>query len=541
MFTYLKQFMPRWLNSNAENSSRNGNSQNNLLIDVRQVVKIYETPAGPFTAIKGVDLQVKAGEFAAVIGKSGSGKSTFINMLTGIDRPTLGEIYVAGTAVHKLNETQIARWRGRNVGVIFQFFQLLPTLSLIENVMLPMEFCGLYSIRERQERGMHLLDSVGIAEQAYKLPAMVSGGQQQRAAIARALANDPKILVADEPTGSLDSKTADTIFELFENFVAQGKTILMVTHDQDLASRVTRVVLLADGQIVDQIVSQALPSLDQKLLVDVSSNLHPITFTPNSSIFREGDRADHFYIIIKGQVEIVKQHPSGREIQLGTLSSGQYFGEIGLMADGLRTASVRVSGKENVVLMALDRESFARVLKESDLTSAALARLMRQRLTTDQLRQVLQQEPETGFKDKAKSYKRLTYHAGEVIIRKGDLAQKFYLILRGAVEVMHPYEEDVPTRRLVSGQYFGEIGLLEEEGKRTRTVRAAPDIEGQIQLMAIGRETFKQLTSGNKMIDDIALTMQQYFGEELKEFGHLPHTAKEEQGLGENKGVKSKD
>jgi ABC-type lipoprotein export system ATPase subunit/CRP-like cAMP-binding protein len=536
MFTYFKHIMQRWLNSNGStDSAPDHDPQNNLLIDLRQVVKIYETPAGPFTAISGIDLQVSAGEFVAVIGKSGSGKSTLINMITGIDRPTLGEIIIAGTPVHQLNETQIARWRGRNVGVIFQFFQLLPTLSLIENVMLPMEFCGLYSIRERQERGMHLLDLVGIADQAYKLPAMVSGGQQQRAAIARALANDPKILVADEPTGSLDSKTADTIFELFEDFVAQGKTILMVTHDRDLASRVTRVVLIADGQIVDQIVSQALPSLDQKLLVDVSSNLNPSTFAPNSWIFRQGDAADHFYIIIKGQVEIVKQHASGQEIHVGTLSSGQYFGEMGLMGDGRRTAGVRASGKENVVLMALDRESFARVLKESDLTSGALARLMRQRLTADQLRKALEEEPQTGSEATAKDNGIFTYQPLEVIIRKGDPAEKFYLIVKGAVEVMHPYEQDVPTRRLVSGQYFGEIGLLEGGGKRTRTVRAAPDIEGQIQLIAIGRESFEQLTTGNKMIDDIALTMQQYFGEELKEFGYLPHTVEKEQGVRESK------
>ena len=225
------------------------------LIDLRQIVKTFETAAGMFTALKGVDLQVDSGEFLAVIGKSGSGKSTLINMLTGIDRPTSGEVLVGDTAIHTLNEGQMAVWRGRNLGVIFQFFQLLPTLSVIENVMLPMDFCNMYTPRERRERALHLLEQVEMVEQAHKLPTAVSGGQQQRVAIARALANDPPIIVADEPTGNLDSKTAEAVFSMFEQLVAQGKTILMVTHDNDLAKRVTRAVLVADGEIVDEVVN----------------------------------------------------------------------------------------------------------------------------------------------------------------------------------------------------------------------------------------------------------------------------------------------
>src|SRR3970282_1937952 len=213
---------------------------NGYLIDVRQVVKRFETAAGVFTALKRVNLRVNPGEFVAVIGKSGSGKSTLINMITGIDRPTSGEVVVAGTPVHTLSEGQMAVWRGRALGVIFQFFQFLPTLTLIENVMLPMDFAGLYTPRERRDRALHLLDQVELLDQAYKLPSAVSGGQQQRAAIARALANDPPLLVADEPTGNLDSKTAQAVFRLFESLVAAGKTILMVTHDPDLARRVER-------------------------------------------------------------------------------------------------------------------------------------------------------------------------------------------------------------------------------------------------------------------------------------------------------------
>ncbi len=225
---------------------------NEHLIELRNVVKDFKTGAGTFKALRGVSLNVNSHEFVAIIGKSGSGKSTLINMLTGIDRPTSGEVFVGDTAVHKLSEGQMAVWRGKNIGVIFQFFQLLPTLTVLENVMLPMDFCNMYAPRERKDKAMHLLSLVDMAENAHKLPSATSGGQQQRAAIARSLANDPRILVADEPTGNLDSKTANAIFDLFNQLVADGKTILMVTHDNDLSSRVTRAVMVADGEIVDE-------------------------------------------------------------------------------------------------------------------------------------------------------------------------------------------------------------------------------------------------------------------------------------------------
>jgi len=220
------------------------------LIDLRAVVKTYETGAGAFTALKGIDLQVNEGEFVAVVGKSGSGKSTLLNVLAGIDRPTSGEVVVGGTAVHALREGQIAAWRGRNVGVIFQFFQLLPTLTAVENVMLPMDFRNTFPARQRRKRAMVLLAQVGVAEQANKLPAALSGGEQQRVAIARALANDPSIIVADEPTGNLDSHTAGEVLKLFDGLAADGKTVVMVTHERDIARWVTRTVTLADGEII---------------------------------------------------------------------------------------------------------------------------------------------------------------------------------------------------------------------------------------------------------------------------------------------------
>jgi len=214
------------------------------------LVKIFETSAGPFTALNGVHLEVNSGEFVAIVGKSGSGKSTLINMITGIDRPTSGQLFVAGTALHDINEEQMAVWRGQAIGVIFQFFQLLPTLTSVENVMLPMDYGSKYAMADRPERAMALLERVHMAEFAHHMPGELSGGQQQTVAIARALANDPPIIVADEPTGNLDSQSTEMVFSLFKDLARDGKTILMVTHDNDLAKHTHRIVTIADGKIV---------------------------------------------------------------------------------------------------------------------------------------------------------------------------------------------------------------------------------------------------------------------------------------------------
>ena len=237
-------------------SSNNGHNKNSLtptqpsenyLIKLKGIRKEFKTDAGPFLALKGIDLKIKPGEFVGIIGKSGSGKSTMINMITGIDRPTSGEVWVNGTPIHKLSENEMAKWRGVNMGVVFQFFQLLPTLTVVENVMLPMDFGNKYSLSDRREKAMNILALMDVDDQANKLPTMISGGQQQRVAIARALANDPPIIVADEPTGNLDSKTAAQVFELFQKLVEQGKTFLMVTHDDDLAEQLSRVITITDG------------------------------------------------------------------------------------------------------------------------------------------------------------------------------------------------------------------------------------------------------------------------------------------------------
>ena len=220
------------------------------MIELRNVSKVYVGPGGGVCALDRIDLCFAAGEFVAVVGKSGSGKSTLLNLIAGIDRPSSGEVRVAGAAVHGMDESALAAWRGRQIGVVFQFFQLLPTLTVAENVMLPMDLCGTQPPAAARERALALLRTVGIEDQAHKLPAELSGGQQQRAAIARALANDPPVIVADEPTGNLDSHTADAVLDLLASLSQQGKTVLMVTHERDVSRVADRVVTLADGRVV---------------------------------------------------------------------------------------------------------------------------------------------------------------------------------------------------------------------------------------------------------------------------------------------------
>jgi putative ABC transport system ATP-binding protein len=229
----------------AQETQDNGHT----LIDLRNVFKSYETDAGEVPVLKDINLQVGEGEFVGIVGPSGSGKSTLINMFTGIDRPTKGEVWVAGQRLNEMSENRLARFRGRHIGVIFQFFQLLPSLTVMQNVMLPMDFCHVGTQRERRERAMELLELVEVPEIADKLPSQASGGQQQRAAIARALANDPELIVGDEPTGNLDTVSAGLVFGVFEELVAQGKTIVMVTHDRGLAGHLPRVEEVRDGRL----------------------------------------------------------------------------------------------------------------------------------------------------------------------------------------------------------------------------------------------------------------------------------------------------
>ncbi len=376
--------------------STTNNHGGEYLIEARSVVKTFKTAAGPFTALNEVNLRVNRGEFVAIIGKSGSGKSTLLNMLTGIDRPTSGEVYVDDAPVHTLSEGQLAKWRGKHLGIVFQFFQLLPTLTLLENVMLPMDLCGLYSVRERKKRAMGLLELVEMGDQANKLPTAVSGGQQQRVAIARALANNPPIVVADEPTGNLDSKTAKSVFDLFEVLIASGKTIVMVTHDADLAKRVDRAVIVSDGEVIDEYLARTFPALTDEQLIETTRDLQPQRHEPGSIILREGLPAAKFFIVTRGQAEVVLKGPEGSEIVVSRMNPGQYFGEIELRHGGANIATIRAAAVDGVDVVALDREMFNRLVAESPETRAAIDRIVDERITEHQAAEGSQQQHRPG-------------------------------------------------------------------------------------------------------------------------------------------------
>ena len=350
------------------------------LIQLQNVVKSYQTEAGDFFALNNIKLEIGNGEFVGVIGKSGSGKSTLINMITGIDRPTKGEVNITGTPIHTLSEGRVAQWRGRNLGIVFQFFQLLPMLTVLENVMLPMDFCKMYNPRQRRERAFSVLDLVDVAGHANKLPAMLSGGEQQRVAIARALANDPPIIVADEPTGNLDSKTSERVFSLFEALVSSGKTILMVTHDGEQARRVKRTIVIADGEIIEEYLSRTFPSLTQPQLVWVTSKLKQEKYPPGSVIIQKGEAADKFFIVTKGYVEVHLHIPGGQELVVSRVESGQYFGEVALLHGGPRMVTICAAPDTDVEVAVLNKSDFDQLVGESSATRKQIDGVAQERL-----------------------------------------------------------------------------------------------------------------------------------------------------------------
>ena len=358
-----------FLNNNKPTENGSGSA---FMIDIRDVNKYYQTAAGDYHALKGIDLQINPGEFVSIIGKSGSGKSTLLNMVSGIDHPTTGEVWVNGTALHELDENQMAVWRGESLGVIFQFFQLLPALSLLQNVILPMDLADKYAPGERRKRAEHLLEIVGLADQLNKLPSAVSGGQQQRAAIARALANDPPLIVADEPTGNLDSKTAESIFALFNDLVAQGKTVVIVTHDSGLAKRTQRTALIADGEIVNEYLAKALPTLTHDQLLAATRTSRPHRYEAGAMILLEGRNNDTFYIVSKGIVEVVLQRPNQSDVVALQLGPGKYFGEMAFFRDRKSSASVRATESGPVEVLAIGYDQLNELLGQSEATREAL-------------------------------------------------------------------------------------------------------------------------------------------------------------------------
>jgi len=342
------------------------------LIEMAQIVKTFHNAAGEFKALKGVNACFYPGEFVSVVGKSGSGKSTLVNMITGIDHPTSGTVRVGDVFVHALDESNRSVWRGTNLGIVFQFFQLLPTLTLLENVMLPMFLSGHSTPAGREGRALDLLKTVGLEGLEYKLPAAVSGGQQQSAAIARALANDPPILIADEPTGNLDGRTADEVFDLFSTLIEQGKTILMVTHDISLARRTTRTLLLSDGELINPWVASAFSDLSYSQMLWLTHHLRPVKFESGEAVDLSRFSPEWVALVDQGQLEVLDavDGPGGQLIDV--LGSGGFLSSFDLHAHGDARLSFRADGTEPLELLVLEGEEFRHWLGETPALGAIL-------------------------------------------------------------------------------------------------------------------------------------------------------------------------
>ena len=344
-------------------------------IVLKDVHKVYVNAAGEFPALKGIDLQLDYGQFVSIVGKSGSGKSTLLNMLTGIDHPTAGEVIIGGQNIYQMSESQRARWRGHNMGIVFQFFQLLPTLTLLENVMLPMDYNNVYPFAERPERAAELLKMVGLEAHLHDLPTAVSNGQQQSAAIARSLATDPPIIVADEPTGNLDSRSAENIIQVFQHLADRGKTILIVTHDPSLTSRTDQTVIISDGEIIDETIANALPWLEHPLMLHATRHAEKKTYAPGEIIVQQGRPLVNFYMVADGVVEVTAGSDHYPETTLATLGPGQFFGEVELVGEETAVATVRAAGEKPVTLRLLPKELFYYLLNQSPPAARELKRV----------------------------------------------------------------------------------------------------------------------------------------------------------------------
>ena len=356
-------------------------SNSQAMIELHGVVKRFTNAAGEFTVLKGVDLTINRGEFVSIVGKSGSGKSTLLNMVTGIDHPTEGQVVVNGSDIYTgVTESQRSNWRGKNLGIVFQFFQLLPMLTLLENVMLPMDYVDMYDFDDRPKRAMELLILVGLEKFANKLPVLVSTGQQQLAAIARAMACDPPLLVADEPTGNLDTRSADTIIQLFEGFVAQGKTVVMVTHDPSLTSRTHRNIIISDGEMINETVSKSLPQLRHRHMLEFTKIVEDRIYQPGETIIARDQPVDYFFMIRKGQVDVVLLDKENQEYVVSHLVKGEFFGDVELLRGGKSIANVRASGSEPVEVVIIPRADFMSVINESPITAEAIGKIVQKRL-----------------------------------------------------------------------------------------------------------------------------------------------------------------
>ena len=361
------------------------------LIQMSDVTKVYRNAAGSFSALKDINVNFYDGEFVGVIGKSGSGKSTLVNMITGIDRPSNGVVLVEDRDIHAMKESEQARWRGLNMGVVFQFFQLLPMLTVLENVLLPMDFCDKYDPAERPGRAMHLLEMMGVDDGSHKLPGSLSGGQQQSAAIARALANDPPIIVADEPTGNLDAKTADSVYDKFESLAGKGRTIIMITHDPEIEKRLSRTILLSDGEVIDPILANTFPWLPHPSLKNLGRELERRTFTKGQEIDLTDRFVNKILLVEQGDVQLTysKKPYKGQKIVLKT---GAFFGGQAVIKSEKMHHFTAIACAESTLVEILPWEKLKNILDDVEDGRQRFYRMMKAKM----LGKEVKEEHETG-------------------------------------------------------------------------------------------------------------------------------------------------
>jgi len=356
------------------------------LIQMHQVSKLFKVGGSDFAALKGVEASFYQGEFIAVVGKSGSGKSTLVNMITGIDRPTAGTVSVGEVTLSRMGESRMSLWRGRNLGIVFQFFQLLPMLSLLENVMLPMDFAGVVPPAEREPRALALLKRVGLEGLAHKLPGAVAGGQQQSAAIARALANDPPILIADEPTGNLDSTSARGIIDLFTELVSYGKTILIVTHDPEVAQRTSRMVLLCDGEVIHPLVAAAMPWLPHPQMLRLTHAMVERRLAPGEVLLHAGETAAALWLVAQGTLEMMGE-PDNALPGFEEIFPGETAGGWSLFNGSPSPVNVQ-AGPDGAIVLGVDQAVMVSALAQAPAARPALEQFAQAQLANFSSQQI---------------------------------------------------------------------------------------------------------------------------------------------------------
>lgn len=351
-----------------------------VAVRLERVVRGFDTPAGRETALKGVDFETLPGELTVVVGKSGSGKSVLLRLMAGLDRPTAGSITVGETRLQDLTPAALTRWRRQTVGILLQDQQLIAGLNVLQNVQLALELADVISTKDRVDHAREALAQVGMLNYESARAASLSVGQRRRAALAQALANEPPLILADEPTQGLDPIRAAAVFRLFHRLAEAGKTVIIATHDYELASRGGRAVVLSDGEIVNQHVTEAFAALDLVQLNAAAERLQPRRYAPGQVIVRQGDRADRFFIIARGEAEVLIEMPDGAPVLINTLGPGQYFGEVAVVRRTPRTATVRASDKSGLDVLALGRDVFSQLLEHSEPTRERIDSVIRERI-----------------------------------------------------------------------------------------------------------------------------------------------------------------